>query len=86
MPWCSPCVSPLVTTAGATFPCLALPQAHWPLPRDLWGVSFHKIVYTRFLSQMLPNYYTGEGSVGRSAGAAWRLCSDSVAGTQRHTA
>ncbi|PNW70719.1 hypothetical protein CHLRE_17g731700v5 [Chlamydomonas reinhardtii] len=40
-------------------------QAHWPLPREIFGIPFHKIVYTRFTAAMLPAYYTAEGRLGK---------------------
>ncbi|KAG2454395.1 hypothetical protein HYH02_001418 [Chlamydomonas schloesseri] len=40
-------------------------QAHWPLPRELFGMPFHKIVYTRFTAAMLPAYYTADGKLGK---------------------
>ncbi|EFJ42333.1 hypothetical protein VOLCADRAFT_119434, partial [Volvox carteri f. nagariensis] len=38
-------------------------QAHWPLPRQLFGLPFHRILYTRFTAAMLPMYYTGTAVV-----------------------
>ncbi|KAG2431860.1 hypothetical protein HXX76_009353 [Chlamydomonas incerta] len=51
--------------AHATSVTTLFRQAHWPLPREIFGVPFHKIVYTRFTAAMLPAYYTADGKVGK---------------------
>jgi hypothetical protein len=45
--------------AGAASVTTVFRQAHWPLPRELFGIPFHRLVYTRLVAGMLPCYYTG---------------------------
>ncbi|GLI62580.1 hypothetical protein VaNZ11_005254 [Volvox africanus] len=52
-------------SAGATSVTTLFRQAHWPLPRQLFGLPFHRLVYTRFVAAMLPMYYTGQGSAAK---------------------
>ncbi|GIL69701.1 hypothetical protein Vretimale_10195 [Volvox reticuliferus] len=49
-------------SSGAASVTTLFRQAHWPLPRQLFGLPFHRIVYTRFVAAMLPMYYTGQGN------------------------
>ncbi|GLC46080.1 monooxygenase [Pleodorina starrii] len=51
--------------AGAATVTSLFRQAHWPLPRRLFGLPFHRLVYTRFAAAMLPMYYTGQGHASK---------------------
>ncbi|KAG2496945.1 hypothetical protein HYH03_004951 [Edaphochlamys debaryana] len=62
------CVCGLVASRTAASVTLLYRQAHWPVPRSVWGLSVRSLLFNRAIGAMLPPYY--EAGAARRAAAA----------------
>mmetsp|Transcript_4229 Transcript_4229/g.7522 ORF Transcript_4229/g.7522 Transcript_4229/m.7522 type:complete len:908 (-) Transcript_4229:593-3316(-) len=52
------CVANVASNKIASSVTLLYRQAHWPLPRRIFGTSIRRLLFNRFTAALLPPYYT----------------------------